>query len=151
MSNVIIRKALKRDALEIHELLKVIASFHHDMYSDRFQHGHVKYSLSEVENLIEDNEYFINVAVVDEIVAGYVIGIIRDKVFFVDDLCVKENYRNHKIGKSLMDSIYHEAQLKEYEEIQLNVWNRNIQATEFYKKLGFEPLKQVLSLKITES
>ncbi|MEG0327192.1 MAG: GNAT family N-acetyltransferase [Erysipelothrix sp.] len=151
MNQVIIRKAIKDDAPEIHELLKVIADFHHDMYPDRFEEGHVKYSLPEVENLTEDEEYFINVAIVDECVAGYVIGITRNKVFFIDDLCVGEAYRNHKIGKVLMDSVYQEAQLKKFDEIQLNVWNRNIQAMAFYEKLGYESLKQVLTLKITES
>jgi ribosomal protein S18 acetylase RimI-like enzyme len=151
MNQVLIRKAIKGDAPEIHELLKVIAAFHHDMYPDRFSEGHVKYSLTEVEKLIEDEGNYINVAIVDELVAGYVIGIVRDKVFFIDDLCVGEAYRNHKIGKLLMDSVYQEAQLKEYEEIQLNVWNRKIQARAFYEKLVYEPLKHVLTLKITES
>ena len=54
----------------------------------------------------------------------------------ISDLIVLEQYRNKHIGSKLMETVESYYKNKEFENINLTTYE--FQATEFYKKCGFE-------------
>jgi diamine N-acetyltransferase len=68
-----------------------------------------------------------------------------DKPFFtrrryalVDEIVVLEKYRRSGIGQALIEKAQEWALAKGAESIELNVWEFNQDAIDFYKKLGYE-------------
>lgn len=67
---------------------------------------------------------------------------------FIDNLCVNKNYRNIGVGTLLFTSIKNFCLLKELDSIQLNVWDFNKIAINFYESLGFLTRNRRLEMKI---
>lgn len=133
-----VRKAEIKDAGSIHRLLKQIMELHKSLYPDIFT-GESKYREEDIRELIEQSDYHIYVYEDDEkVVRAYLIGWEEDYGFFIDDLCVDEEYRGKGVGDSLMETVTH------YPEIRLNVWAENGGAIHFYHKKGFKLLKYVM-------
>lgn len=69
-----------------------------------------------------------------------IIGIITGNSYYkevhISDLIVLEQYRNKHIGSKLMETVESYYKNKEFENINLTTYE--FQATEFYKKCGFE-------------
>lgn len=63
--------------------------------------------------------------------------IINDqKQLFLDDLCVDETLRGRGYGRRLMQEIVRVAEESGCGSVELNVWNWNVGAIEFYKAIG---------------
>ena len=60
------------------------------------------------------------------------------KALYLDDLYVKENYRNHNIGTKLIDTIISHAKQERCKKVRWQVSNWNTNAINFYKKMGAE-------------
>ena len=58
------------------------------------------------------------------------------KAIYLDDLFVKEDYRNKGIGKKLFEEVVNLAKIENCRKLrwQVSRWNNN--AIEFYKKMG---------------
>ncbi|QIK69653.1 GNAT family N-acetyltransferase [Erysipelothrix sp. HDW6C] len=140
-----IRKAVVNDAPRIHELLVQIANWHHELYPEYFDDGRAKYTVGEIESLIDELHIVMFVYEHESTIEGYCIGWYEDDIFFVDDLCVNEALRGQRIGHQLME---HLEQTVHAKEIRLNVWLRNTAAVRFYEREGYTPLKQVLVKKV---
>ncbi|AMC94312.1 hypothetical protein AOC36_10110 [Erysipelothrix larvae] len=138
-----IRKACVADAPKIYELLKGILKLHKSWYPSRFA-GESKYSLEQVQSIIEEETSLIFVSDNGDGVDGYIIVKDQYDVLFIDDLCVDETKRGLSIGRKLVEYIQEYAHEHNAFEIQLNVWLRNEAAVKFYEKLGFEPLRTIL-------
>ena len=69
-----------------------------------------------------------------------IVGIITGNSYYkevhISDLIVLEQYRNKHIGSKLMETVESYYKNKEFENINLTTYE--FQATEFYKKCGFE-------------
>ena len=63
------------------------------------------------------------------------------KTLYIDDLCVDEKCRREHIGTKLLDYAFNYAKQIDCYNVNLNVWNLNQDAMDFYKKSGMEPLK----------
>ena len=59
------------------------------------------------------------------------------KSLYIDDLCVKEKYRNKGIATSLYNKVKEYAINNGYYNITLHAYNGN-EAVEFYKKIGMD-------------
>lgn len=63
-----------------------------------------------------------------------------DGQYFIDDLCVSEEYRRQGIGKSLLMHLIRDAESQpDYSSIILSVYSDNEIAINFYYSLGFIP------------
>ncbi|OHD16098.1 MAG: hypothetical protein A2086_06355 [Spirochaetes bacterium GWD1_27_9] len=62
------------------------------------------------------------------------------KEIFIDTIVVLNEYQSKGIGKKLMEEIKTLSCELKYNKITLNVWNKNYNAIEFYKKMGFKEL-----------
>jgi diamine N-acetyltransferase len=61
---------------------------------------------------------------------------------FVHQLSVNENERGKGYGRALLKHAEHIAKSHQISSIQLDYWEFNVEANNFYKKQGFEPTRQ---------
>lgn len=147
-----IRRAEPKDCKRINDLLYQVAKIHADGRPDIFKTATKKYSDEELIEIIGNNETPIFVATDDnDGVLGYafcVYQITEDsillqdkKTLYIDDICVDENTRGMRIGKSLYEYVVSFAEENGFDNITLNVWTLNEGAYKFYEKCGMTPLK----------
>ena len=145
-----IRRAEEKDIEKMLDLLSQVLEIHAAIRPDLFVPGSTKYTREELIPMFSDENRRIYVAVDnDDIVRGYAFCEIREnpstntkvpfKYFYIDDLCVDENSREHHIGKELVKHVEEEAKNLGCFEITLNVWEGNNSARAFYDKIGFHP------------
>lgn len=147
-----IRKAILSDIDGITELLYQVHQIHAEGRPDLFKSGGIKYTKSQLAEIIADENRPIFVAADDEnSILGYVFCMTETvppesthsqavKTLYIDDLCVSSNCRGKHIGTSLYDFITDYARKNKFYRITLHVWECNQSAMEFYKKLGFSAL-----------
>lgn len=142
-----IRRAEKKDAKRLCELLETIAQLHHEGRPDIYGAGGAKYGINDVEKKIENTDEIILVAVgEDDEVLGYTMSKIIDveengillgyRKMYIDDVCVDSAFRKLGIGKKLMDATKLEAEKAGCHLAELNVWAFNEKAVNFYRSCG---------------
>ncbi len=145
-----IRRAQKEDAPEILRILRQISTHHAKGRPDIFIPHSAKYTVQELEALMESDEAVLFVAqeTPGEIL-GYAISFVKEykeggvirphKLFYLDDLCVDEGRRGQKVGQLLLQEVEAEAKRLGCAYVELNVWLFNEGAVRFYEKNGFTP------------
>ena len=145
-----IRMMNKDDIKDIIELLKEVDLVHHDGRPDIFKIG-TKYNSDELLNMVDDKLNPIFVYEKDNKVVAHAFcnTVIHEndnvltniKTLYIDDICVKEEYRNLGIATNLYEYVMKYAKDNNYYNVTLNVWDFNDSAYSFYKKMGMTPLK----------
>jgi ribosomal protein S18 acetylase RimI-like enzyme len=64
------------------------------------------------------------------------------RYLYVDELMVAGAFRGRGIGRQLMEAAEGRAQELGIEEIELNVWERNLGAIAFYEHLGYTTVRR---------
>ncbi len=147
-----IRRALISDMQGINKLLNQVLMVHHNGRPDLFKANVKKYTDEELEEIIEDNNKPIFVAIDDnEEVLGYAFCVFQQyinnniltdiKTLYIDDLCVDEGKRGMHIGKALYEYVVGYAKSENCYNITLNVWSCNESAMKFYECCGLVPQK----------
>ena len=147
-----IRRAKLEDMPGINKLLNQVLMVHHNGRPDLFKANVKKYTDKELEEIIENDQKPIFVAVDDsDEVLGYAFcvyqqhindNILTDvKTLYIDDLCVDENRRGLHIGKQLYDYVVVFAKKNDFYNLTLNVWSCNESAMKFYQACGLVPQK----------
>lgn len=151
-----IRKALEKDIPQMLELLLQVNRIHHEGRPDLFNLGR-KYTEEELKELLKAENYVI-LAAADEndVMQGYMFGIIKQllndnirtavKTFYIDDLCVDENCRGRHLGKQLLEAAKQVARDLGCYNLTLNVWSLNESARLFYEKCGLSVQKQEMEV-----
>ncbi len=98
------------------------------------------YNLNKLEELYNDKKVFCFVAVVESKVVGWLKLSISDEdnKFYLSSIYVLPEFQKLKIGKSMMDIAFTTAKEKGFSEIWIGVMDKNINALEWYKKIGFK-------------
>ncbi len=147
-----VRKAKKGDIKRIGELLLQVHRVHSSGRPDIFRVGSRKYTDTELEAILENENTPVFVAV-DEMdkVVGYAFCAYEEvkndksledrKSIYIDDLCVDEAMRGKHIGTKLYEYVKEQAAENGCYHITLNVWSLNTSALKFYEKCGMKPLK----------
>lgn len=152
MDNVIISKLEKQDIFSASELVQLVHNKMMDNRQDIFipkQENWEEY----LKNKLEDNEYELLVARVQDKVVGVCVAEkkhlgddietrIRD-ILFIEYIVVDENYRRCKIGTKLLEKIKDIAKEKNISSVELNVWGFNCSAIEFYENNNMKPKRIV--------
>ena len=152
------RRARIDDAHQIIVLLNQVLAVHNKIRPDIFLPSGSKYTTSQLEEIISNENTPIFVAEDDNQIIAYafcVINSIKSSTFmrdmkslYIDDLCVLDCYRKQGIGGKMLDYVLDFARENGVEQITLNVWQGNEPAISFYKDKGFSPLKTTLELKL---
>ncbi|WP_202127811.1 GNAT family N-acetyltransferase [Clostridium sp. C2-6-12] len=145
--NFIIRKANSNDYMEVCKLTIEVHKLHlknrPDVYLD-------------IENPLETNHFYdllnsdnTKLFVVEnkdnkELVAYSIIQVMNTKspiyipkrFIYIDDFCVKSNYKRNGIGRLLFNYIIDYSKSEKATSLQLNVWEFNQEAIKFYENMG---------------
>ena len=122
---------------ELYALEQEIFSYHQKMRPDLFKE--IPFSKDIYYHLISHDHYFINGYFVEEQLVGVIYVNRRENIYYVDDIVVKDNYRNQGIGSELFRYIEKQALANNIVRIELDVWSFNEKAIQFYQKNGFTP------------
>ena len=147
-----IRQASEEDIDGIMNLLHQVNDVHADGRPDLFVHGHTKYDVAKLKEIISNQQTPIFVGIDSEgKLAGYCFCIIEDfsksdhmapvKTLYIDDLCVDKAHRGQHIGHTIYDAVKKYAKDNGFYNITLNVWCCNPSAMKFYESLGMQPMK----------
>ena len=140
------RKGISIDFEEILELKKQIHSFHFSSRPDFYKFSETPIEKSEFENILKNESFNVFVAESKNKIYGYAITkaisiennplIINHKRLFIDDICVDPKYRKRGIGKFILENLETICKSTGYSYLDLNVWNFNTTAIDFYKRNG---------------
>lgn len=95
-------------------------------------------------NVNPDNNYKEYVAVVNDVVAGYlvltrVLDLVKGRPYYlVDYVCVAKSYRNLGLGQLLMERVLEVARKDKALYIELTSRKDRVAAHHLYEKVGFE-------------
>lgn len=151
---MIIRKAEEKDVDRLYEMLRQVQQIHADGRPDIFKAGTNKYNKDKIREFLVNPITPVFVAELDGVAVGYAFCDIKEqkesenlrplKTYYLDDLCVDENYRGKGIGKKLYDHVVNAAKEEGCYHLTLNVWHLNPSALRFYEKVGMTPLKSTM-------
>ena len=153
-----IQKANQTHIPGLIRLLYQVGGVHHDIRPDIFRAGAIKYTETDLEILLKDENRPVFVAMEDENVLGYCFCVIEDcrgttvladrVEIYIDDLCVEENCRGQGIAKALYRHVCDWAKEMGCAFVTLNVWCGNDNAMKFYEKMGMTPRKIFMESKL---
>ena len=147
-----IRPASEKDINGIMSLLHQVNDIHADGRPDLFVHGHTKYDVAAVREIMANplTPIFVGIDSMGE-VAGYCFCIIEDhsdsnhlsriRTLYIDDLCVDKAYRGKHVGRTIYKAVINYAKENGFYNVTLNVWCCNPGAMSFYESLGMKPMK----------
>ena len=147
-----VRRAAIKDIPAINNLLCQVLEIHHKGRPDLFKGSAKKYTDSQLQNILSDENRPVFVAADgNDNVLGYAFCVLKQQVdnniltdiktLYIDDLCVDERSRGQHIGKQLFDFVYRYAKETGCYNLTLNVWECNKSARIFYEKCGLVPQK----------
>ena len=157
MCNISIRKATLDD-------LSVIQSFNNELFKLEKENYDptlvVDWPLSKdgenyFKNLIT-NDYVI-LALVDDVIVGYLAGTINDKGSYeqiqygeINNMLVNDKHRGSGIGKKLIDSFKDYCKENGIYNLKVVASSKNSNAINFYKKQGFNDFDITLTMNMRE-
>ena len=98
----------------------------------------------KIKKRIKSRKEIFLVAEIDNKIVGLIDGYIiesiyyKEKISYLDHLCVDEKYRNNEIGSNLIERFSEISKKKGASYIKLNAFEKNIPAVSLYNKHGFE-------------
>ena len=153
-----IRQANNNDITQMIQLLYEVAKLHIEKRTDVFKiksHEEIK---SNLEEMIQDESNIILIAEDKQIVVGVIICKIREinnhtnlkntKVLWINEICVKQEYRRNGIGHSLIEKAKEIAKANNCLRLELNCWELNEGAMKFYENQGLTTQKRVMEINI---
>lgn len=155
-----IRVAKRTDIPALLRLLQQVGGVHHDIRPDIFRENAIKYTHSQLETLLEDEEKPIYVACEADSVLGYCFcqwrqtrdsTVQTDRLeLYIDDLCVDEACRGQGVATALYRYVTDLALARDCHFITLNVWRGNDSAMAFYEKMGLKPRNIMMEMPLKE-
>src|SRR5207248_2876098 len=113
---------------------------------------------SAARALVEERDHVLLVACIDDTVVGYASAHVehRPETAFRyprTSLCiqwmgVRASARRQGVGRALLRALRALAADRDIPALELEVWAFNVEASAFYKAVGFEAQRQVLSMEL---
>ena len=153
-----IRQANKNDITQMVPLLDEVSKLHIEKRPDVFKTRAYEEIKSNLEEMIQDESNIILIAEDKQIVVGVIICKIREinnhtnlkntKVLWINEICVKQEYRRNGIGHSLIEKAKEIAKANNCLRLELNCWELNEGAMKFYENQGLTTQKRVMEINI---
>jgi diamine N-acetyltransferase len=153
--DIIIRTATEKDYSQLSRLYDGLNKLH----SKALPHLFVKLSktpqdLAYIRGILKNKEAVLLVAQSGEEMIGFIEAVVmqppdhpeavKRNYAYVNDICVKNEYRRSSIGKKLMEAVEKWAIESGLSEVQLNVWDFNKSAMAFFGNAGYKPLRHIM-------
>ena len=147
----------REDELErVNELRKQVNDLHVEGKPEVFKPGFGKELRDFVYTIWESPEQEIVVCERDGLIVGFAIvhHIIKPENPFmkewdfldIDEFCVDEKYRRQGVATELIDFIKEFAKANGHHRIELNMWEFNESALEFYDAVGFKTFRRFMEM-----
>ena len=157
---MLIRRAEIDDIPHILRLLRQVCNVHQDIRPEIFQRDGVKYTETDLKELLLDENRPVWCAVEGETFLGYCFcqweeyrgsTVMMDRrELYIDDLCVDEACRSRGVATALYRHVTAAAKAAGAAFITLNVWTGNDSAMRFYEKMGMKPRKITMDMALEE-
>ena len=157
---MLIRRAEISDIPDILRLLVQVCNVHQAIRPEIFKRDGVKYTESDLCELLQDETRPVWCAVEDDTFLGYCFcqwqeyhdsSVSTDRrELYIDDLCVDESARGRGVATALFRHVTEAARASGTDFITLNVWRGNDSALRFYEKMGMMPRKTTLELRLED-
>ena len=154
--NLIIRIAKKEDLEQVNKLRKQVNDIHCEGRPDIFRTGWRKELQEHIYEIFENDKNDIIVVIIDNKIVGYAcVAYVNNPIkphylernfYYIDEFGVDEKYRRQGIATKLFNYMKNDAKKRGYAKIELDVWNFNENAINFYKKLGFNTYRSFMEL-----
>lgn len=151
-----VRNAQIEDVNKISELMLQVAKIHSNARKDIFKEKSIEEIKTEFNNRINNKENIL-VAEENNNIYGVVVYKIKEvkehinlkdrTTLYIDELVVDEKVRKMGIGKNLFSEVKKIAKEKNYDAVELNCWNFNESAIQFYEKCGMNIQRLIMEIK----
>lgn len=149
-----IRQAGQSDLAALVVLNHPVQEWHARLRPDIFRSPDTHDMTPGIAEFLDKENFWVIVAEEHGNLIGYAIYEIRKRderpftrarrSIYVHQMSVAPEKRRMGIGKGLLRYVREQASKIGITAIELDVWSANTQAKEFYKSLGFTPLREVL-------
>lgn len=149
------REARIEDVEQMISILEQISKLHYenrpDIFKEKSKSEMQKIAIDEINNIdkkiiiaTDDTSkiYGLLICKIKE-VKGH-INLKDTKTLWIEELGVDENYRKRGIGKQLLKEAGEIAKKLECKRIELNCWNFNKDAINFYKSIGMKTQRKIM-------
>ena len=149
---VSIVKATQQDIPEVAKLSIEMLKYHNTLMDNYFTiYPYEKY-VENFQQKLKDGQYIL-VAKIDNKIVGFLSAKFKKTPWYkyanacmIDEVSVSEKCRSCGIGTALIKKILSVCKKKKIEEVKLDIYNVNTGAKRLYERLGFEDLRQQMSL-----
>lgn len=149
-----VRYATRKDLKRVNELRKVVHEVHSDRRPDIFKDGFCKELQYLIYTLWKNDNSDVIVALRDDEICGFAcveyIEIpespynLARRFYHINEFGVDEKYRRQGVATELFDFIKKEASAKNFDKIELIMWDFNENALKFYESVGFVTYRRVM-------
>ena len=147
----------KEDELErVNVLRKQVNDLHVEGKPDVFKPGFNDDLRDHIYDIWNDPEQEIVVADVDGIICGFAVvhhiykaenPFMYERDFIdVDEFCVDESFRRQGVATEIIAFIKDYTKEKGFKRLELNMWEFNQGALEFYEAVGFKTFRRYMEL-----
>ena len=151
-----VRLAYENELNRVNELRKQVNDLHVAGKPDVFKSGFSNELQDYIHEIWNDPEKEIVVAEQDGVICGFAVlhHIFRpenpymfERDFLdIDEFCVDEPYRRHGIASEMINFIREYARRKGLHRIELNMWEFNKEALDFYEAAGFTTFRRYMEM-----
>ena len=142
-----VRYATREELERVNELRKIVNEVHCNGRPDIFKSGFCKELREFVYTLWEWNNSDVIVVLRDNEICGYACVDYVDRpespynvarrFYHINEFGVDEKYRRQGVATELFDFIKKEATSKNFDKVELDMWEFNDGALKFYESVGF--------------
>ena len=135
------------DAELVARLNEPVQRLHHERYPEYFKEYEFEPARDFFTDQLREDNWYCYIAKVDDRAVGYVLFFERHysenpfrkayEGIHIDQICVNDDQRGCGIGTMLMTEVEKHAKACEVSQLELNFWEKNIEADVFYGKSGF--------------
>ena len=153
-----VRFAKENELERVNELRRQVNELHVAGRPDIFKPGFPKELSDHVYTIRNDPKQRIVVCERGGLICGFAVlnHITRPETPFmferdyldIDEFCVDEQYRRQGVGSELIAFIREYAKAQGFSKVELNMWEFNTNALEFYEANGFQTYRRYMELKL---
>lgn len=153
-----VRFAEEKDLDEINELRKQVNDIHVEGRPDVFKAGFGTEIRDFVKIIMNGENSDIIVAERNGIICGMACVDYVNKpespyskarnFYHVQEIAVDEKYRRQGVAKELLEFMIEDAKKRKLGKIELDVWEFNDSAIEFYQAVGFRPTRRWMEYEV---
>lgn len=155
---MIIRFAKENELTRINELRKQVNDIHVEGKPDVFKSGFQEELRDYIYTIWNDPRQEIVVADYDGMICGFAVlnhiqkpenPFMYERDYLdIDEFCVDRDHRRKKVATEMISFIKDYAKNKGFKRVELNMWEFNLEALDFYEAVGFTTYRRYMEMNL---